>query len=46
MTLTICLFSDDIKNLYYKLMIENHFIENYLKKLDRDKMITNEENKQ
>jgi hypothetical protein len=33
----ILLFTDIIKNLYYKLMIEDYLHENYLKKLDLDK---------
>ena len=37
MSICICLFSKDIKELYYKLHIEDYLLQNYLKKLDLDK---------
>lgn len=37
MSLSIVLFSSDIKNVYYKVKLEEYLLNNYLKKLDIDK---------
>lgn len=37
MSLSIVLFSSDIKNVYYKVKLEEYLLNNYMKKLDIDK---------
>jgi len=35
-SLSICLYTNDIKNLYYKTKLEDYLVQNYIKKLELD----------
>lgn len=37
MSLSICLFTNNIKDLYYKTQLEDYLLQNYIKKLEMDK---------